>query len=327
MKPNTTAVAVRDTADLATPVVWQPDQNPARVYIARLASGSRPSMCGALDLVSDMLTGGTVEADRLPWQNLRYQHTAALRTALIESGRAPATCNRILAAVRGVLKEAWRLGLMNAEDYTRAADVTAVKSERLPAGRSIKPRELSALFEACAKDTTPAGSRDAALIAVMYAAGLRRAEVEALDVANFDADTGALTVRGGKGNKDRVTYATNGARDAITDWLRVRGLEPGAMFLSLTKSGAITGRRLTAHAMGAVVGRRAKEAGIDHVGCHDFRRSFVSDLLDAGADITTVQRLAGHANVSTTARYDRRGEDAKQRAAAMLAVPYTRRGR
>ena len=164
--------------------------------------------------------------ESLPWAGLRYQHTQAVRAKLAET-RAPAGVNKILAAVRGVLREAWRLGLMDAETYERAADIKSVRGEQLPRGRALGKRELQKLFVACAKDETAAGRRDAALIAVLYGGGLRRSEVVALDLADYLPETAELRIRHGKGQKGRVCYATNGAKLALDAWLVARGSEQG----------------------------------------------------------------------------------------------------
>src|SRR6188474_2227758 len=92
------------------------DQDPAVVYLARLAQGSRRAMRAALETLARIAHGSAATAEIFPWAALRYQHTQALRTALA-ARYAPSTANRQLSALRGVLREAWRLGAMTAEDY------------------------------------------------------------------------------------------------------------------------------------------------------------------------------------------------------------------
>lgn len=300
------------------------DRNPAAVYLAGLANDkARRVQKNALDTIAAMLTG---EADCLScnWAALRFQHTAAIRARLANEYSA-ASARRMVSAMRGALKAAWRLELMPADDYHRAVDLKPIRGETLPAGRALSPGEIGALMRSCENDPTPAGARDAALIACMYPGGLRRDEVTWLDLTDYDPQTGALTVRHGKGNKERVTYLVNGAMRAMADWLAIRGGEPGPLFWPVNKGGRTAPVRLSGQAMYRVLAKRGNDAGIANFSPHDLRRTFISDLLDAGADIATVAKLAGHADVATTARYDRRPEQAKQRAAGLLHLPY--RGR
>ena len=300
------------------------DQHPAAVYLARLGTGSRRTMAGALDTIAAILTGGACNAAEVNWPAVRYQHAQAVRSTLSER-YAPATANKHIAALRGVLQEAWRLGLMSAEDYHRTVDLQPVRGERLPAGRAVQHDELAALFASCQDDDAPAGARDAALLAVLYGGGLRRAEVVALDVSDYNRTTGMLTIRAGKGNKARTAYATNGGRTALEAWLRLRGDAPGPLFPPINKGGRIGSGAMTPGAVLQLLQRRAAKAGVEHFSPHDLRRTFIGDLLDSGADLATVQHMAGHANPTTTARYDRRGEAAKRRAAELLHVPYAPR--
>lgn len=305
-------------------------QHPARVYLAGLAPGSRRTMKGALDTLAALLTSGRCDALSLDWSQIRFQHGAALRAVLSER-YAPATANKMLAAWRGTLKAAWRLGILGSEDYGRAADLGSVRGETLPKGRSLSGGELRAILTVCAndvhKDATPrsAGMRDAAILCVLYGGGLRRSEIIGLDVADYDPQNSALSIRRGKGGKPRTTYLPSSGQTRLARWLELRlqnGLpRDGPLFHPIHRSGKIFEGRMTDQAILALLQRRALAAGIRAFSPHDLRRTFISDLLDAGADIATVQKLAGHSNVTTTARYDRRGEAVKQRAVALLHIP------
>jgi len=294
-------------------------RNPATIYLASLAPTGRRSLKGRLQSIADMFN---CPFESMPWHELRYEHLAAIRTQLQEGPLAPSTINMTLYALRGVAKSAFNLKLMSADDYARLCNVKPVRGERVPPGRALNIGEISALLDTCAG--TPIGIRDAVIISVMYACGLRRDEIVSLDLEDYNTETGELKVKG-KGNKERLLYVDNGAFDALNDWLFVRGDHDGALFNPIWKSGKIQDRRMTDQAIYNLLLNHAKQAGIARFSPHDLRRSFISELLDLGADVVTVQQLAGHASVQTTARYDRRGERAKKKAIGLLHVPYKKR--
>lgn len=299
-----------------------PDRNPGAVYLASLTETGRRGVVSRLRQVAGLL--GYDDPSEVPWHQLRYQHVAAIRSKLQERGEAPASVNLALCALRRIAREAFNLGLLDSEEYTRIRNVESVRGERLLQGRALRPGEIGALLDACVSDDTAAGSRDAALVSVLYAGGLRRAEVVDIDLADYDAQAGELRVIG-KGNKQRLVPFDNGALDALADWSRVRGETPGPLFLPIDKAGRVGAGRLSPQAVYKILQKRANQAKVKAFSPHDLRRSFISDLLEAGADIATVQALAGHASPLTTVRYDRRGEEAKRRAVKLLHVPYSRR--
>ncbi|MEZ4590656.1 MAG: tyrosine-type recombinase/integrase [Chloroflexota bacterium] len=293
--------------------------HPVAVYLAGLSPSSRRTMAAALDTIAQLGLGNPeVTCWDIPWHKLRFQHTQVMRSALADQ-YAHTTANRMLSALRGVLKAAWKLGLMTAEEYQKAASVESIRGETLPSGRSLAAGELVGLLHAC--PPTPLGIRDAAIISLLYGCGLRRAELVALDLQHYTKRENELLVRG-KGNKQRAVPLGNAAL-ALADWLAIRGSKEGPLFWGLGNRNH--GERLTDQAVYNMLRKRAKEVGIDTLSPHDFRRTFVGDLLDAGADIVTVQKMAGHASPTTTSRYDRRGQQAKHKAAALLHIPYRKR--
>ena len=95
------------------------ERHPAAVYPSSLGSGSRRTMRQSLGVIAGLLSGGRADVRSLKWEALRYQHCQAVRTALAER-YAPGTTNKMLAALRGVLKEARADATRSASDYLQA---------------------------------------------------------------------------------------------------------------------------------------------------------------------------------------------------------------
>ncbi len=113
-------------------------------YLASLSEGSRRSMRASLENIARFLSDGEADAFGLAWHELRYEHTAFARSRLA-AAYAPATANKMLSALRGVLKECFRLGYMTAEDYARARDLAPVRESSLPRPLPLPRRDPQAL--------------------------------------------------------------------------------------------------------------------------------------------------------------------------------------
>jgi integrase/recombinase XerD len=166
--------------------------------------------------------------------------------------------------------------------------------------------------------------RDAAFLSLLYASGLRRAEAVALELSDLDQVSGQLRVRRGKGRKPRPVSAL----PALQDWLKVRVDEPGPLFSAVLKNGHLVRdpqgqlQGLSGSAAWVICKERGRKAGIQAPAPHDLRRTWTGDLLEAGVDLATVQKMAGHASLSTTGKYYRRDRTVQRKASASVHVPY-----
>lgn len=334
-------------------------RDPADMYLRSLAASGRPTMRSALNGIAALLgvpqttnaAGKDIRYTLVPWGHLRAAHVAVIRAALADLVKTPAnpdsapllghkalaTANKYLAALRGVLRAAYRLELMSAEDFQRACDIPPIRGESLLRGRRLRDDEIDRLIATCESDNTPLSIRDRAMIGVLCSTGMRRSEVVGLDIADYDpTDQHRLVVRSGKGNKDREVYVTEDDGRALLRWLTLRrtpgpasprdGARTNALFTAIRKGGRVTHKRLDPEAVLGVLEKRGREAGIDeHFSPHDFRRTLISTLLEQGTDIVTTQKFVGHATPTTTGRYDRRGEEAKKQAIQQLGLNRGRR--
>lgn len=308
--------------------------NVADAYIASLsAKRSKDTMWQSLARITDILAkrdrAGDIEENKrrareFDWASLRSFHVEVIKAEIAEKVSKGST-NKFLCAIRGVMKTARRMRKIPMDEYQDIKDIKGFQLTGEPRGRALSEDEMLSLAMACKSDKTAAGVRDAALMAVAYGTGMRRFEIAALNLKDWNAEDSSLRVGHGKGDKFRMVYLSASGARCLQRWLAIRPattIEGASLFCPVNKGGKVREHRITPQAIYNILDKRRIQAGIAEFSPHDMRRTFISDLLDAGADISAVAGLAGHVDINTTRRYDRRGERAKKAAASKIVVPF-----
>ena len=233
-------------------------------------------------------------------------------------GRAPRPEAVDHVLIRGFLAELHRRGLKKTSSARKLAGLRTFFRflcregvlERNPARALQSPRlekripapldeaQVEALLDVPGDDVASVRAR--ALLELLYATGIRCAELVGLDVGEIDLEARMVRVLG-KGSKERIVPFGTRARTALRAWLRARsGLRPktDAVFINLR------GGRLSDRSVRALLGRRVRQVSLTRrCSPHTLRHSFATHLLARGADLRAIQELLGHASLSTTQRY------------------------
>ncbi len=201
---------------------------------------------------------------------------------------------RKLAAVRSLFRHLCREGRLTASPARQL--LTPRREKRIPS--VLDERQAALLLELPGAGF--AAARGRAILELLYATGMRCAELVGLDVPELDLDSRLVRVLG-KGRKERIVLFGSSAQRALGEWLALRAAaQPRSEALFLNARGG----RLSDRSVRALVARRVRQTALAcRCSPHTLRHSFATHLLTRGADLRAIQELLGHASLSTTQRY------------------------
>jgi integrase/recombinase XerC len=229
------------------------------------------------------------------WRDLKPHHLRSFAAGSHAGGLSPRSIQRRLSGVRGFMNYLIREGHATQNPATEiAAPQTA---RRLP--NTLDVDQMARLLKIEGDD--PVTVRDRAMLELFYSSGLRLAELVNLNPEDVDLGDAMIRVTG-KGDKTRLIPVGRFAREAILDWLQVRGElasnDEKALFVG------VRGRRISPRTVQNRVRHWALAAGIpQRVYPHLFRHSFASHLMESSRDLRAIQELLGHADISSTQIY------------------------
>lgn len=182
-------------------------------------------------------------------------------------------------------------------DITNPVKNTHAQKMSRPLPRHLKDEQVESFFQVITR------ARDRAMFMLMVRCGLRVEEVAQLTFGAVDYKHRKLLVEDGKGGKDRIVYLSQDACQALVAYLRVRpSSRTGRIFL--VEKGPCTGQPISIRGIQKRMEHYARKTKL-RVSCHQLRHTMATQLLNADADLCTIQDLLGHSNVKTTQRYCR----------------------
>ncbi|EAA7639161.1 site-specific integrase [Salmonella enterica] len=280
-------------------------------YISGLAPSGGRGITSLLNRSASILKRGA-DAASYPWEQLSFAAVAKVRAALLDDGYAVSSVNMALSALRGIAQTAFNLNCLEADTLARIRAVKRVNGDNQRKGRALSREEVRALVEAAKRHPQRIRCcRDAAIVMTLCGAGLRAGELVSLE--RRDYNNGILTVRQGKGRKYREIHVAAAVDKAIRAWIKASGAKEAkdALFNRIQRNGRVASQPMTTTGLTGILEQLQHDAGIARFTPHDMRRTFITRLLEQDVDINTVRQLAGHSDISTTTRYDCRGDKVK----------------
>jgi integrase len=284
-----------------------------RDFMAGFAPNSRVTMRYALSRAArDLGLNADVAIDFLPWHTM----TAAALSELLYSWRDEldtSTIRLYMHALRGVARACFIRGMMPADQFALIGQVKLPKGRnKAGRGRAVEASLKEALLRDCMSDERVQGVRDAALIALLFGSGIRRAEAASLLDENLNIEEGELRVRV-KGGDLAVRYLSAWALPYLKAWRDVRranDLHRGPFLCRIWKNGKLGNTGMKGRSLFYLLEERSKRAGLPYlVRPHDARRTLGTEMLSEHGELIA-QKVLGHADLSTTRIYDKRSDEA-----------------
>ena len=236
----------------------------------------------------------TMARDQLDLRRVDHLAVRAYLAHLARRKLSRSSIARHLSAMRSFFKYLMREAVVDANPARTVA--TPKREKHLPS--VMQPSDVALLLEQ--PDTsTPLGARDRAFLELLYASGLRIAELVGIDIDDVELRARLVKVRG-KGAKERIVPFGSKAEESLRAWLAVREAPPEEEALFVNYRGQRITQRSVRRLFDGYVRAAALRAGISP---HTMRHSFATHLLNAGADLRAIQELLGHASLSTTQKY------------------------